>query len=122
MAIIKSILSDGTELLIETSDAAEEKMPAGEDEFRSMSRSADKILDSGKNLFQEAIFRIQLCASEVATGINEIKETMRPDEVEASLAFKLTAEAGAIITKLGGEAQLQVKLTWKNEKSKNKKK
>ncbi len=35
-----------------------------------------------------------------------------------SLAFKLNAEAGAVITKLGGEAQLQVKLLWKNTGSK----
>jgi hypothetical protein len=69
-------------------------------------------------LIREAIIRIQLCASEIAAGINDIKEKMRPDEVEASLAFKLTAEAGAIITKLGGEAQLQVKLVWKNKKQK----
>lgn len=122
MTIIKSMLSDGTELLIETDEVTQERISKGNDEFRDVSKSVDNILDSGKNLFQEAIFRIQLCASEIATGINNIKETMRPDEVEASLAFKLTAEAGVIITKLGGEAQLQVKLTWKKEKGKNKKK
>ncbi|HLP59484.1 MAG TPA: CU044_2847 family protein [Candidatus Deferrimicrobium sp.] len=118
MAIIKTTLSDGTELMIETSDGSQEKMPAGYDEYRSMSRPTDKIFDSGKNLFREAILRMQVCAAEIAAGINEIKETAKPDEVEASLAFKLTAEAGAVITKLCGEAHLQVKLAWKNDKNK----
>ncbi len=125
MAIIKSKLSDGTELMIETGDRigdfTPERKPVRDDEFRSITRSVDKIFDTGKNLLQEAISRIQLCAVEIATGIDHIQETMRPDEVEASLAFKLTAEAGAIITKLGGEAQLQVKLVWKNQKKQEKK-
>jgi hypothetical protein len=118
MAIIKSKLSDGTELMIETDDIPVEELSSGEDEFRDLPKSVDNIIDSGKNLIREAIIRIQLCASEIAAGINDIKEKMRPDEVEASLAFKLTAEAGAIITKFGGEAQLQVKLVWKNKKQK----
>lgn len=116
MAIIKSKLNDGTELMIETDDIPVEELSSKEDEFRDMPKSVDKIIDSGKNLIREAIIRIQMCASEISTGISNIKEKMRPDEVEASLAFKLTAEAGAIITKLGGEAQLQVKLVWKDQK------
>jgi hypothetical protein len=118
MAIIKSKLNDGTELMIETGDIPVEELSSDGDEFRDMPKSVGKIIDSGKNLLREAIIRMQLCASEIAAGINDIEEKMRPDEVEASLAFKLTAEAGAIITKLGGEAQLQVKLLWKNQKQK----
>jgi hypothetical protein len=122
MAIIKSTLSDGTELMIETDDIIQKEMLTEKDDFRSVSSSVEKIVDSGKNLFHETISRIQLCAAEISTGINNIKEALRPDEVEASLAFKLTAEAGVILTKLSGEAQLTVKLVWKNEKTNKKNK
>jgi len=119
MAILRTKLNDGTELIIETDepsgagryeDDAYERSP-----YRGgISEKAGKIVDVGKNLFQEAIKNIKSCAVEISDGVKNIPQTMRPDEVEASLSFKLSGELGAVITKVGGEAQIQVKLVWKD--------
>jgi hypothetical protein len=42
-------------------------------------------------------------------------ETVAPQGVEVTLGLKLSAEAGVILSKVAGEASLQVKLTWRNE-------
>lgn len=121
MTIVRSKLKNGANLVIETDDFDIDEyddMSAERSVFSNGRGAADKIMECGKNLVRDAVEGIQACAQEVASGIEEIKEKMRPDEVEASLAFKLHAEAGAVITKLGGEAQLQVKLLWRNTGSK----
>lgn len=113
MSIVKTKMRNGTELLIETED----EWPLDEyqvDAYRGEERGRKKIVESGKNLIQDAMSGIQSCADELVSGLNALEKKLRPDEIEAHLAFKLTAEAGAIITKIGGEAQLQVKITWKN--------
>jgi len=38
-----------------------------------------------------------------------------PSETELSFGIKLEAEAGALIAKVGGEATIGVKLTWKRD-------
>jgi len=43
------------------------------------------------------------------------KLDMIPSSFELSFGIKLTAQAGALITKVGGEANINVKLTWKKE-------
>jgi hypothetical protein len=43
MAIIKSKLSDGTELMIETDDIPVEELSSGEAEFRDLPKSVGKI-------------------------------------------------------------------------------
>ena len=120
MTIVRSKLKNGANLVIETDDFdfnEYDGMSAERSVFTDGRGAADKIMACGKNLIRDAVEGIQACAEEVAAGIEEIKEKMRPDEVEASLAFKLNAEAGAVITKLGGEAQLQIKLLWRNARS-----
>jgi hypothetical protein len=117
MTIVRSKLKNGANLVIETDDFDFDEyddMSAERSVFGDGRGAADKIMACGKNLIRDAVEGIQACAEEVASGIEEIKEKMRPDEVEVSLAFKLNAEAGAVITKLGGEAQMQVKLVWRN--------
>jgi len=116
MTLVRSTLKNGGYIVIETAESHYKEYDDMSVE-RSVSSAergaAEKIMACGKNLIRDAVEGIQACAEEVASGIKEIKERVRPDEVEVSLAFKLNAEAGAIITKLGGEAQLQVKLVWK---------
>jgi hypothetical protein len=48
--------------------------------------------------------------------VGRVKE-LGPQTVEISLGLKLAAEAGAVISKVAGEASLVVKLTWERERS-----
>ncbi len=43
--------------------------------------------------------------------------TRRPDELEITFGVKLDAQMGAVIARTGVEGQLEVKLTWKSERS-----
>lgn len=112
MAIIKSKLRNGAELFIEEPSLNTETQEL-DDEFRDTPKVIGKVLDAGRNLIQEAMLGIRMCADEIVEGIESLGK-IKPDEIEVSLAFKLSAEAGAILTSIGGEAQLQVKLVWKN--------
>lgn len=115
MAIIKTKLTDGTELFIETDEPAIASSEE-DDEYRDTPKVVEKIIDSGKNLFGEAMNNIQACANEITTAIDKMQDKIKPDEIETTLAFKLKAGAGVVLTNIEGEAQLQVKLVWKNRK------
>jgi hypothetical protein len=39
-------------------------------------------------------------------------DEVKPNEFEVQLAIKLNSEVGAALTKLGGEAQMQVTMKW----------
>jgi hypothetical protein len=48
----------------------------------------------------------------VADTIADLDQKIRPDEFELQIAIKLDAEAGAVLTKVGAGAQLQVAMKW----------
>lgn len=43
----------------------------------------------------------------------------KPSEVEIEFSIKMDAELGALLSKVGGEGNLNVKLIWKRDKSGN---
>jgi hypothetical protein len=51
----------------------------------------------------------------VAEAIVERLQTIAPSEAEVTLGLKLSAEVGVIVSKVAGEATLQVKLTWRRD-------
>ncbi len=119
MAIVRTKLSDGQELLIETREPVLVQADADEysDEYRDTPKVIQKVVESAQDLFGEALNNIQKCAREITAKFDGMEEKIRPDEIEASLAFKLTAEAGVVLTSVGGEAQLEVKLIWKRARA-----
>jgi hypothetical protein len=55
---------------------------------------------------------IRAMAERVTRTMDSV-EGVRPDEVQVTFGIKFDAQAGAILTKVGVEASIQVQLTWK---------
>jgi len=79
-------------------------------------RDGNQILEKTNNLFGKGLALARDCAGVVFQTIQDMDTAIRPSEFEIQLAIKLNAETGAIITKLGAEAQLQVKMLWKHQR------
>jgi len=62
--------------------------------------------------FEKGMELIRACAEQVASVIDRIAESARPDEVEVELGVKFDGEVGALISRTGVEAHLQVTLKW----------
>ena len=107
MAIIAYNTPDGA-VAIEVDDAS--ALPVG---FQSKGGSAAAggahVFDGGD--FDAAIGRLKAIGNSIARTLGEI--AIPPESAEVELALKFTAVGGAIFAKLGGEAQMSVKLTWK---------
>ena len=68
--------------------------------------------------FEKALAPLKSVAGLVMNKIREIKDS--PEEVTLEMGVKLTAEAGAVLTKAGGEAHFKLTIKWKNEEKTDK--
>ncbi len=59
--------------------------------------------------FEASLAAIKMVAGKVLAVVKDIG----PDEGEVTLGFKFTASSGVILAKVGGEANIGVKLVWK---------
>jgi hypothetical protein len=65
--------------------------------------------------FEEALDKIKPVAS---TLISKLRGLNTPaDEVEVKFGLKLTADAGAIFTSVGGEVSYEITLKWNQPKA-----
>jgi len=93
-----------------------DKAPAPEKVYTDTREITEKVIKAAHDYFAEELSLARNCASSMAETLNSMGENVRPDEIEAQLSIKLDAEAGAVLTKLGAEAQLQVKMKWTTKK------
>jgi hypothetical protein len=80
--------------------------------------SAEKVVEAARDYFGEAVELAKNCASSLAANLQSLGKTSRPNEIQVQLAIKIDAEAGAVLTKLGAEAQLQVTMKWTAKETK----
>lgn len=101
-------LNDGTTFLVEVDEppsAAIERaaLPTGQMVFKA------------QQSFEEALERVKPVAS---TIISKLRSLNTPaDEVEVKFGLKLTADAGAIFTSVGGEVTYEITLKWNQTQS-----
>ena len=76
----------------------------------------DKIPDATRDVFGDGLALARDCAAKAVHAYHETAEDLRPDSFELQLAIKLDAEAGAIVTKLGAGAQMQVTMKWEKRR------
>ena len=101
-------LSDGTTFLVEV----DERETSGIE--RAALRSGRRILEV-KPSFEEVLDKIKPVASTIISKFHNLKTPA--DEVEVKFGLKLTAEAGAIFTSVGGEATYEITLKWQENQS-----
>lgn len=104
-AIAQFTLEDGTPFLVEVDE------PTTGAVQRVTSISTGKLVYQAKVSLEEALDRVKPVAS---TVLSKLKSglTTPADEIEVKFGLKLNAEAGAIISSVGGEVTFEVTLKW----------
>lgn len=92
------------QLLVEVDDARRMGL-----ERVSGGKAGEKIVDAAES-FEEAVDSVLKHAQKVLESLEKLK----PDGAEIEFGIKLTAQAGALLAKAGGEANFNVKLSWES--------
>ena len=106
MAIAEFLLegADGPKVLVEV-----DEMATSADGVRGF-RGGSALAQAGQT-FEASIAGIKTVAGKVLSVVKELAA----DQGEVTLGFKLTASSGVILAKVGGEANIGVKLLWKKD-------
>lgn len=106
--LVEYSLEDGTKFLIEVD----------EPESTAVERVAlpsGQLALKAQQSFEEALDKVKPVAS---TLISKLRGLNTPaDEVEVKFGLKLTAEAGAIFSSVGGEVSYEITLKWNQNKA-----
>jgi hypothetical protein len=79
---------------------------------QQIARSPEDLARKSGEALDRAMETIQGMSTRLARTVDDM--VRRPSSVELEFGVKLTAEAGAIVSKIGGEAALNVRLTWES--------
>ncbi|MCU0569889.1 MAG: hypothetical protein MUF49_25360 [Oculatellaceae cyanobacterium Prado106] len=109
-AIAQFTLEDGTPFLVEVDN------PQGSGIQRTAAINTGQMVYQAKMTLEQALEQVKPVA---ATVLSRLKTglTTPADEIEVTFGLKLNAEAGAIISSVGGEVTFEVKLKWNREKA-----
>ncbi len=114
MPIIKStsdVEGEQIDIYIEVDEAPQ--VPDSDNPYQDVRESlAKKAVKAVGNVFGDGLDLSRRCAREVIHSVNQMDDEVKPNEFEVQLAIKLNSEVGAALTKLGGEAQMQVTMKW----------
>jgi len=107
MTLAEFTLDDGTTILIDVPDT---ENPRG---FERASKGGDLAIKA-KQSFSEALDQVKPVAETVMQKLRGLSEPA--DEVEVKFGLKLSVDAGAIVTSVGGEASFEITLKWQSGK------
>lgn len=75
--------------------------------------TAIDVIEKAQGAFRSGVELVKQCATQVVEGVHNLDDTLKPEELQIQLAIKLGASAGAFLTNLNSEAQMQVTLKWR---------
>ncbi|WP_427159666.1 CU044_2847 family protein [Aliinostoc sp. HNIBRCY26] len=102
-------LQDGTKFLAEVDE------PEDSNSLVRVARAdTGQMVIEAKKKFDDVLEQIQPIASAIITKLSQLNTPA--DEVEVKFGIKLNAAAGAIFTSVGGEANYEITLKWKQDK------
>lgn len=111
--LIEIPIDNKTKIYIESTDY---QISNNTDGLREPAASGEKIVKKAKDYLENSIEQIKYFANCVAESIKNIDTC--PDEFEIEFAAKFTTDVGVIISSIGAEANLTVKMKWNNTKEK----
>jgi Trypsin-co-occurring domain 1 len=79
----------------------------------------DRVLKEAPDTFVRAQQTVKSIAVGMVSAIKEIHTKLAPEEFEIEIALKFTAEGNVVLTKLGGEAQIMIHLTYRQSEESN---
>jgi hypothetical protein len=104
--LVKFPLEDGSFIMVET----EEPEPAGG--IVKAGRSGE-ILGEASQTFESTLQTLQPVSSALIEKLRGAANP--PNEIKVEFEIKLSAAAGLVISKIGGEANFKVTLDWKRD-------
>lgn len=78
-----------------------------------LSKNPTELAAKSAQALEKAMGTIQALASRTTDTISKLPQ--KPQAFELEFGIKISAEAGALVAKAGGEGNLRVKLVWKDE-------
>ncbi|MEH2420462.1 MAG: CU044_2847 family protein [Nostoc sp.] len=103
-------LKDGTRFLAEVDE------PENSNALVRVARpDTGQMVVEAKKRFDEVLDQIQPVASAIIIKLSQLNTPA--DEVEVKFGIKLNAAVGAIFTSVGGEANYEITLKWKQNKA-----
>jgi hypothetical protein len=90
-------------------------VPVGTNPYEDL-RDMSQVISTVRDVFGEGMELARNCAIRAVDGINKIDTAIRPSEFEIQFAIKLNTEVGAILARMGSEAQIQVTMKWVHPK------
>jgi NTP-dependent ternary system trypsin peptidase co-occuring protein len=115
MAIVGTtteVAGQRTVILVEVDSAPEVGGGWGED-VQTRETRATRVMDAARDVFGDGLALARDCAVRTVDVLDKTPDDLKPTEFELQLSIGLDAEAGAVITKVGANAQMQVTMRWK---------
>ena len=103
-ALVDFKLSEGGSIAVEVEDARGPVTRGG--------RGADSVTKAGESL-EDALSRLGPALRGIVRQLRESGDW--PGEIEVEFSIRLSAEAGVIITRTGGEANFRIAMRWVRE-------
>jgi len=75
----------------------------------------ESLIEKMEDAFEDAISTIQTCAEGFVSRIAAFSKDNRPQEVSLEFGLGFEAEVGVVVTKMSGDANFKVSLTWKED-------
>lgn len=82
----------------------------GNDDFFTPVASNNKIIEKTKDFLENSIKQIKAFAGNISNSIQNLD--VAPDELEVEFSVKFTVDAGIIISSVGSETGITIKLKW----------
>lgn len=80
--------------------------------MRGTSLKPTELAAKSAQALGKAMGAIQVLANRTTAAIDKLPK--KPKEFELEFGIKIDAEAGALVSKVGGEGNLRIKMVWKD--------
>lgn len=100
--LLEYALEDGGTVVVEVADEAPR------DQTKGM-RPTEVVARAGET-FEAALERLRPMTEGLVRRLSDLAQ--RPDEMTVEFAITMTAEAGAVLARIGADANLRVSMTW----------
>lgn len=109
--LIKYKTDNGNEVMLEVFENDTEKS-TGMSDVSGIRNAITNVVETANESFDATLNNVYSFADTVIKKLSHLQ----PQNVEVEFGVTFSAEAGAIITSIGAEANLKIKLTWINDK------
>ncbi|MBN1121790.1 MAG: hypothetical protein JXJ17_11980 [Anaerolineae bacterium] len=79
-----------------------------------VSDTLEDLQEKSAQAIEKAMDTIQMMGKRLANKLKSMGPD-KPDEVEVEFGIQFDVEAGAVVSKVGGQSSIKVTMTWKDE-------